>query len=244
MPTFVLIHGSWHNGKAWQKVKQALSARRVSSYAPTLTGFESMDNPASPLVGLYTHIEDIVRLIQDAGMSDAILVGHSYGGLINVGVAEIIPDRISKLIFLDAFIPEDNQSLFDIMGTAQVTSMRAALVDAAGRTVADGASEAWLLPPGRPQDYGVDDPDDIAWLQREMPFTPVRTFEERVSLSNPAASAIPRFFIRCTEFEYLAPQEQKAINAGWKTYRLQTGHDAMITMPEALVDILLEIAAK
>ncbi|MEP7285683.1 MAG: alpha/beta hydrolase [Chloroflexota bacterium] len=242
MTIFMLIHGSWHNGTVWRKVQHLLDGKSVVSYAPTLTGFESFSSPAAPTIGLHTHIQDIVQLIQDRALDQVILVGHSYGGMILSGVADLIPAQIAQLVYLDAFIPDSNQSLFDIMGVEQSAQMRKALVNAEGRSLKDGAESVWLLPPGNPQDYGVSDSNDVAWLQTEMPYTPVLTFEEGVMLGNPAALATPKYFIRCTAFDYLAAQEQKAIAANWKTYQLPTGHDAMVTMPEALVDILLEIA--
>jgi pimeloyl-ACP methyl ester carboxylesterase len=241
MTTFILIHGSWHNGSVWRKLQHVLDSRQVISYAPTLGGFEAFDRPAAPNIGLHTHIQEVAQFIQSQANEPVILVGHSYSGLVITGVAEIIPDEIAGLIYLDAFIPDSNQSLFDIMGPEQSASMRTRLVNAAGRSAKEGAESVWLLPPGRPEDYSVTDADDIAWLQKEMPYTPVLTFEESVPLGNPLASLLPKYFIRCTAFDYLAPQEQKAIRLNWKTYRLPTGHDAMITMPDALADILLEI---
>ncbi len=77
----------------------------------------------------------------------------------------------------------------------------------------------------------------MSWVKAQMVYTPVLTFEESLTLSNPAARTLPRFFIRCTGFPYLAAEEQKAIAAHWKTYQLATGHDAMVTLPDALVDV-------
>ena len=244
MSTFVLIHGSWHNGTAWRKLQAVLDARGVTSYAPTMTGFESAKTPATPEMGLRTNIDEMVRLIEDRALTEVILVGHSYGGLVISGVAARIPDRISKLVYLDAFIPESDQSLFDIMGAEQTAGMRANLVDAEGRSLKDGAESVWLLPAGHPQDYGVSDPADVQWLEKEMPLTAVRTFEEGVPLGDTFRHFANRcYFIRCTGFDYLASQECKAIGLHWKTYQLPTGHDAMVTMPNELADHLLEIAA-
>jgi len=244
MATMVLVHGSWHNGTAWRKLQAVLDGKNVVSYAPTLTGFDSLATPAGPDIGLHAHIRDIIDLIQSRSLDDVILVGHSYAGLVIAGVAEEIPDKVAALVFLDAFIPDDKQSLFDILGDEAMAGMRASLVDAAGRGVADGVEAVWLLSPGQPQDYGVTDPQDVEWVRAQMVYTPVLTFEERVSIANPAARMTPRYFIRCTDFPFLAPQEQKAIAAQWKTYRLATGHDAMVTVPEEVAAILLEIAVE
>lgn len=240
--TFLLIHGSWHNGSVWHKVEARLKRAGRAVYAPTLTGFESIHIPASKDIGLYTHIHDIVQLIAREDITDAILVGHSYSGLVITGVAEVAPERVRKLVYLDAFIPEDNQSLFDLLGSETEARMRVTLTDAAGRTQADGASDVWLWPPGDPQAYGVTDPADVTWLKERMVHTPVLTFEERVRVGNPIARMIPRYFIRCTEFAFLEAHERQAQSLGWPVFRVRTGHDAMMTTPDELTSILLQIA--
>ena len=239
---FILIHGSWHNGSAWYKVEHLLKQQGVTVYAPTLTGMESLQHPGGKDVSLTIHIQDIARLIQENALENVILVGHSYSGFVLTGVAERMPDKISKLIYIDAFIPEDNQSLFDLMSQETINGMRSSLVNAEGKEKQDGAEEVWLIPPGEPQAYGVVASEDVNWLREHMVYTPVLTFEERVAVKNPAAQTIARYFIRCTEFEFLAPYEQKARQAGWPVFQIESGHDAMIIKPEELTDILLQIA--
>ena len=238
---FILIHGSWHNGSAWYKVENLLKQQGATVYTPTLTGMEWFQHPASKDIGLTVHIQDIVRLVQKNQLENVILVGHSYGGFILTGVAELIPDKISKLIYLDAFIPDDNQSLFDLMSQETRDGMQSSLVNAEGKGKQDGAEDVWLLPPGEPQGYGVFVPEDVTWLQKHMVYTPVLTFEEKVTVKNPEAQAIRRYFIRCTEFEFLAPFEHKAKQAGWPVFQIEAGHDAMIIQPEVLTNILVEI---
>ena len=239
---FILIHGSWHNGSVWYKVEHLLKQQGTTVYTPTLTGMESFQQPASKDIGLAIHIQDIVHLIQENILENVILVGHSYSGLVLTGVAELIPDKLDKLIYLDAFIADDNQSLFDLMSQETIDGMRSSLVNAEGKGKQDGAEEVWLLPPGEPQGYGVVVPEDVAWLQEHMVYTPVLTFEERVTVKNPAAQAVAKYFIRCTEFEYLAPHEYKAKEAGWPVFQIEAGHDAMLIKPKELADILLQIA--
>ncbi|MFQ5400598.1 MAG: alpha/beta hydrolase [Anaerolineae bacterium] len=241
---YILIHGSWHTGEAWHKVEKILTARGTTVYAPTLSGMASMANPGGPDVGLTTHIDDIVRLIETKDLTDVILVGHSYSGIVITGVADRLPERVSQLVYLDAFIPENNQSLFDIMGPESAAGMRAGLVNAAGQSKADGATEVWLLPPGDARFYLGDDADEaeVAWLQARLVYKPVRTFEEKLRLERPGAvRAIPGVFIRCTQFPYLAAQADKARALGWPVFAVESGHDAMLTAPEALSEALLQI---
>ena len=243
--TFILIHGSWHNGSSWHKVENILNRNGVTVYAPTLSGMESIDNPPGKEIGLNVHINDIVDIIEKDHHEDVILVGHSYSGLVITGVAELLPDRVSKLVFLDAFIPENNQSLFDLLGPKSEEGMRATLVDADGKSKGDGADEVWLFPPRDPAYYlGDATEEDTTWLKERLVFTPVLTFEEKVSVRNPDAQSIPKYFIRCTEFPPLEVYAQKAQSTGWEVFRIRSGHDAMITEPEALSDVLLEIDKK
>jgi pimeloyl-ACP methyl ester carboxylesterase len=237
----VLIHGSWHNGAVWQKVEHLLTPSGMTVYAPTLSGFTSRHTPAGKDVGLALHIHDMVTLIQNQHLSRVVLVGHSYGGMVITGVAEQVPERLAALVYLDAFIPADGQSLADLQTPETVAHWQAALVDAQGRSRADGVTDGWLLPPSTPQDYGVTAPVDVAWLSEQMVYTPMLTFTEGVRVTNPQARAIPRYFIRCSAFPYLNAEQRKAEAAGWPIYGLPAGHDAMVTHPAAVAGILTQI---
>jgi pimeloyl-ACP methyl ester carboxylesterase len=239
----LLIHGSWHNGVAWRKVERLLAPTKIPTFAPTLSGFVSRHAPAGKDVGLAVHIHDIVTLIQNRRLTDVTLVGHSYAGFVITGVAEQLPERITAMVYLDAFIPADNQSLADLQSPETLARWQTALVDARGRSRAEGAADVWLLPPSAPQDFGVTDPTDVAWLGEQMVYTPMLTFTERVRVGNPQARRLPRYFIRCTGFPYLAEEERKAEELGWPIYRIPTGHDAMVTAPRAVAGILAQIVA-
>ena len=122
--------------------------------------------------------------------------------------------------------------------------MRASLVNAAGQSEADGAAEVWLLPPGDARFYLGDKADetDVVWLQTRLVYKPVLTFEEKLHLERPdVVHAIPAAFIRCTQFPYLAVYEEKAHALGWPIFEIDSGHDAMLTAPEALSNILFQI---
>lgn len=243
--TFILLHGSWHTGAAWHKVERLLAQRGHTVYAPTLSGFESRDKPAGKNIGLQTHIRDVGHLIEANHLDQTLLVGHSYSGLVITGVAEVVPDKIAGLVFLDAFIPGDNQSLFDLLGAESEVGMRAGLVNAEGKSRAGGAEDVWLLPPGDAAFYLGDAPaEDVAWLTERLVYTPVLTFEEKVRVANPAALTLPHSFIRCTEFPYLARYEDQARAAGWPCFQVRAGHDAMLTAPKAVAQTLLTIAGE
>ncbi len=114
MATFVLVHGGWHGGWCWQKVIPFLEAAGHAVYAPTLTGLAERASELSPEVGLDTHIQDIVGLLQEKDLQGVILVGHSYGGMVITGVVDAVPERIAHLVYLDTFVPRDGESMVDV----------------------------------------------------------------------------------------------------------------------------------
>src|SRR5258705_3716551 len=114
MATFVLVHGGWHGGWCWQKVIPFLEAAGHEVYAPTLTGLAERAAELSPDIGLDTHIQDVVGLLQEKNLHGVILVGHSYGGMVITGVVDAVPERIAHLVYLDTFVPRDSESMVDV----------------------------------------------------------------------------------------------------------------------------------
>jgi len=133
----VLVHGAYHGGWCWRRVAQVLSARGVDAYTPTLTGLGQRRHLLTPETTLSTHIADIVNLFEFEDLDAAVLVGHSYAGMVIAGVAEAIPERIAHLVFLDAMVPRDGQAVFDAL-----PEIRARETDAtvAGRRVGAAAT--------------------------------------------------------------------------------------------------------
>jgi pimeloyl-ACP methyl ester carboxylesterase len=109
--TFVLVHGAWHGGWCWRRVSDLLERRGHKVFTPTMTGLGERSHLIDPKVNLATHVTDIVNVIKWEGLGDIVLVGHSYGGAIISGVAEQVGDKIGSLVFLDAFVPENGDSL-------------------------------------------------------------------------------------------------------------------------------------
>ena len=109
--TFVLVHGAWHGGWCWRRVSDLLEKKGHKVFAPTMTGLGERSHLLDPKVNLATHVTDIVNIITWEGLSDIVLVGHSYGGVIISGVAEQLREAIGSIVFLDAFVPESGDSL-------------------------------------------------------------------------------------------------------------------------------------
>src|SRR5262245_35158330 len=109
--TFVLVHGAWHGGWCWRRVTDLLEKKGHKVFTPTMTGLGERSHLIDPKINLATHITDIVNVIKWEGLKDIVLVGHSYGGSVVSGVAEQAGDAIGSIVFLDAFLPENGDSL-------------------------------------------------------------------------------------------------------------------------------------
>jgi len=237
MATYVLVHGGAHGGWCYRYVAAILRDAGHEVYAPTLTGLGERAHLLSPAIDLDTHITDIVAVLHYEDLRDVILVGHSYGGMVITGVADRAWDRVGHLVYLDAATPVNGESLADIA---------APLMNAARRQarVVDGV-ELVLYPGTEPlPNYGVTDPDDIAWMAERLTPHPFACFTQPLALTNEAELwKLPQTHIVCTSTlatrdpDRLAP----ARDAG-RLWDIDTGHDLMITEPRAVADLLLRLA--
>ena len=231
MATFVLVHGAWHGGWCWKRVTPLLRAAGHEVYAPTLTGLGERAHLLSREVDLDTHTTDIVNVLEYEELTDVILVGHSYAGLVIPGVAHRLPGRVAHLVYLDAFVPRDGQCLLDLNPGAAAQQARV-------REEGDG----WRLTPSPGARFGVTDEADGAWLASRIGPQPYATFTQPVRLGDTAPPAATYIF--CSQpggFRRFAEQVRDA--PGWRYRELATGHDAMVTQPRELTDLLLEVAA-
>ena len=115
MATFVLVHGSWAGSVVWRELAPRLRKAGQEVYAPTLTGIGARKHLLSREIDLDTHIQDVIGVIDDADLCDIVLVGNSYGGMVITGVADRVPEKVASLVYLDAFVPENGQSLFNLL---------------------------------------------------------------------------------------------------------------------------------
>ena len=189
-------------------------------------------------VDLDLHIRDITAVLHSEDLRDVILVGHSYGGMVITGVADRAPDRVDRLVYLDAANPVNGQSLVDVAGPV----IEAVRPD--GRVV-DGVELVLLPSPDAGRLYGVTDPDDLAWMAERLTGHPWQCFEQKLVLTNePALWAIPRYHVVCTStLATRDPELLEQARAEGRLWDIDTGHDLMITEPEAVADVLLQVAA-
>ena len=234
MSTYVLVHGAWHGGWCWKRVRKALQARGHEVFTPTLTGVGERSHLLSRQINLDTHIDDVVNLIQWEELSDVILCGHSYGGCVISGVADRIPDRIGALVYLDAFVLKNGQSLHDTLPPEQLKMQMEA-------TAAHG--EGWKVPPIPAEVFAVN-AGDAEWVNRQCTMQPLATFQQAIKLSGKADGIKNVTFILATGFaDSPFPQFYELAKAkGWKTLKMACGHDVMLDLPAELTQVLDEVA--
>ena len=222
--TFVFVHGAWGGGWQWKKVDLLLSADGHKVYRPTLTGLGERVHLASPDITLTTHITDIVNFILWENLHDVVLVGHSYGGMVVTGVMDRVPDRIRQVIFIDAVVPNDGESMNDAFGSAPLADQ-----------IKDGFVPASWVKPGHPIPYDVPHP--------------AKTLSEPVSFKNPAALKIPGTYLLAVapgkkiEEGHFYKFYERAKSRGWATFTMESDHNPEWFKPKELAVLLEQMVA-
>jgi len=234
MSTFVLLHGAWHGGWAWQRVVPALRAAGHDVLAPTLTGLSDRAHLLHPGVGLSTHVQDVVALLDAYDTRDAILVGHSYAGQVVTGVADQIPDRLAHRVYLDAFVGADGDAAIDLLPPTVAHHYRESV---------DGPGFGWLVPVRPLERLGVTDRADHDWLTPRLTPHPWLTYTEPLRLTG-KGDGVPATFVECVDWmRVFTAQAERAAARGWPVHEIATGHEAMVTAPDQLAALLLAITA-
>ena len=238
--TFVLVHGGSHGGWCWQRVTKRLRAAGHEVYTPTLTGLGERSHLLSPAVDLDMHITDVVNVLKYEDLHHVILAGHSYGGSVITGVADRALDRIGHLVFVDAAHPKNGESL----GTGEVMQR----AHREGRTV-NGVELVVFPDTPVTKLFGVTKPEDLAWMKGKITPHPWKAFAQPIRLTNEAAvMKLPRTDINrppnpLPDRPFDDRPQHVAVRRGPGKWEINTGHDMMITAPQALTDILLDVAA-
>lgn len=221
--TYVIVPGSTGGGWDWKNIDQLLTEDHHVVYRITLTGLGERVHLASPDINLTTHIEDVVNTILFEDLDNVVLVGHSYAGMVITGVMDRIPDRIGHVIYLDAVVPEDGMSCFDVLTEAGIA-----------------------LPPA---DIIRDGLVYFPWIDLEKPYPrdvphPLKTLTEPVSYKNPKALELPGTFVA-----YVTPGQikerqdndktwKRARKRGWDILTIDSDHNAQRSHPKKLVKLL------
>ncbi len=231
--TFLVAHGAWSAGWAWKKMHPLMAAAGHRLITPTYTGLGEREHLATPSVDLDTHIQDLLEVIKFEQLQDFVLIGHSYGGMVATGVADRAPERIARLIYLDAFVPKDGQAMVDLLSGDGPERLRTAVKNADG----------WRLPPNPvPPDTSAE---DAKWVQSLRIPQPARTFETPLRLRH-GDTKVPRSYVYCRKTSAGDPFRAFAERAKlerWDYHELDCSHSPHITAPDALLALLDSIVA-
>ena len=249
--TFVLVPGQWTGAFVWHLVEPILRQAGHDVYSVTCTGLGDRVHLATPAIDLDTHITDVVNTIEFADLHDVVLVGHSYAGMIITGVAELIPERLKTVVYLDADVPADGQNFYDVLVDPEFRNSEL-IADVNGgvesgmlgfRPVFPGVVE-WLQ-------GAITDPAEAEWFIAKLVPHPELSNLQRVTLGNPAAAALPRVFVLCTGDKNMEadPQtdslvlaaERARADPNWTVIEMDDTHMVNLNDPQGTADVLISL---
>jgi pimeloyl-ACP methyl ester carboxylesterase len=233
--TFVLVHGAWHGGWCYGRVAERLRSAGHAVFTPTLTGCGERSHRLDGTVNLSAHIEDVLAVFRYEGIESAVLAGHSYGGMVITGVADRIADRVSALVYLDAFVPEDGNSLFDLNRPENLQRF----IEAAG------SLGGIAIPPPPAAFFNINAADVPLYDELAGPH-PIAAMIERLPLSGAHRAVRRRIYVHATELPRESPfkpfYEKTKASPDWETHALACGHSMMLDEPQRTAEILLAAA--
>lgn len=232
MSDFVLVHGAWHGAWCWKRIVPALWQAGHRVFTVTLSGVGERAHLLSPGIRLQTHIDDVAAVIEAEELQDVVLVGHSYSGMVITGVADRLAERIGHLVYLDAVVPLPGESWSSRHSPETQAARRAQI-----------AQLGYL--PAMPPDAFALSAADAEWVNRHQTAQPGGVYDDALHFRAERLAALRRSFIDCTDpaLPTVAIARQRVRSEpGWSVYEIPTGHDAMISAPEALLGLLLGFA--
>lgn len=234
--TFVLVHGAFHGGWCWRAVATLLRDAGHTVFTPTLTGLGERRHLIAADLTVDVFVDDVANLIEIEDLRDLTLVGHSFGGIVISGVADRMPERLRRLVYLDAVTPLAGRSVFDMMPQHERTARLAALA-----RLPDGHMQ---VPPPAARAFGIVDPAQAAWVDARLTPHPTGDWTSPVKLANPIGNGVPAAYIRCTDPVFPINDPCAAFaraQPDWRYCEIATGHDAMISAPAEVTALLLDL---
>jgi pimeloyl-ACP methyl ester carboxylesterase len=237
--TLVLAHGSWHGGWCWKLVAERLRAKGHTVYTPSYTGMGDRAHLLNKDITINTFAEDLVQVIQSEELTNVVLVGHSFGGVPISGVADRIPEKIAHLVYLDSVLVESGRSAFSYYPPAEVEARITAAQKATNGVAVPVPSQlpaVWGL--GKEGDSYYD------WVRRRLSPHPLQSYTTALTFKGPVGNNLPRTYVHCTQPSHPVLEDSRKLVrswTGWKWVDLAAPHDAMITHPDAIVDLLLGV---
>ncbi|BBM04113.1 alpha/beta hydrolase family protein [Microbulbifer sp. GL-2] len=232
MATFVLVHGAWQGGWCWKRAASLLRKAGHEVFTPTLTGLGERAHLLDDKIDLDTHVQDVLGVLHYEELSDIILCGHSYGGMVITGVADRAPQHISSLVYLDGLVPTDGQNTLDLLPT----EVGASLLESA--KISDSG---FRVAPTPAKEFGVN-AQDRAWVDRLCVDHPLKSFEQSIRLKNRETLVRRHVYIYATGWSPGIGRpffDRAQLDAEWQAVSLPCGHDVMIDMPQELTQILI-----
>ena len=233
MSTFVLVHGAWGGSFTWRKVRPLLAAHGHEVFTPSLTGIGERAHLTSPQVNLSLHIQDAVNMVWYEDLHDITLVCYSYGGMVVTGALDHVGDRVKHLVYLDAFLPGDGQSLESLMGREA--------------PAAESFPGEWLRDaPAR--EY--DDPADAAFAAPRRVGHPSGCFTEPVRLRTPLEErGISLTYIKATGEArpegtggpFWVAADRTKPDSRWSYHEIATNHMIPFNRPQEFANFLLPL---
>lgn len=243
MANFVLVHGAWHGAWCWRDVTSALTRNGHRAHAVTLTGVGERVHLLSAGITLETHIADVFHAMEAEELQEVVLVVHSYAGMLGTAIADRHRELLKHLVYIDAVVPNPGESWSSTHASATQEARRAAVL----------SSPNGAIPPPDPEVFGLSGPLH-AWVQRRQTPQPGQTYDGILNFDPRRVAQVERTFVSCTSpaLPTIDAMRQRVRDPGFwggawlsgsRTIDLQTGHDPMVSAPDALVRILLDCAA-
>lgn len=233
MATFVLVHGAWHGGWCYKRVAARLRADGHDVFCPSLSGLADRSHLVGRDIDLSTHVADVANLIKWEELSDVVLAGHSYGGMVITGAGDAVAERIKSLVYIDAFVPSDGQAVFDIMAPERQAMF-----------VASAEANGGCMTPVPAEGFNVN-AADRAWVDAQCTLHPITCFREKLRLTGAVDGIAAKHYLLAEGWSpsaFPAIAERLRGQPGWSVEGFACGHDIMVDMPDALADALVRIA--
>jgi pimeloyl-ACP methyl ester carboxylesterase len=232
MADFVLVQGAWLGTWCWQRVLPGLWQAGHRAWPVTLSGVGERAHQFSRDIRLATHVTDVCAVIEAGELERVVLLGHSYAGMVVTGVADRLPERIARLVYLDAVVPRSGESWSSGHTPDTQTQRREAIVDTGG------------IPPADPALFGLQG-EDAEWLKRRQTPQPGGVYDDVLRFDEARLAALSRCFIDCTQPALKtieASRQRVRQQPGWQWLEIATGHVPMVSAPQALLQHLLSLA--
>jgi pimeloyl-ACP methyl ester carboxylesterase len=228
----VLIPGAWMGAWAWESVAERLRTLGHRAHPVTLPGLNDEADVSG--ISLETHVEHVLSILETNDLRDAIIVGHSYSGIVAGQVGDRAPDRVAHTVFVDAFLPRDGKSMLDAFPKPQRDDELRQIAENGGR---------WPKPDleGALDGHGLS-AEQARWLVNRLVDHPGRTVSEPAPLTRPLSQQ-QATYIACS-FEDSEEVAAMRHEPTWTFRTLKVGHWPMVAAPDELTALLAEAASE